>query len=162
MLKPSPPLDFCPLHSRIDQVGKTARTLIDLPRMDDWAPRLVPLPSSSVTVPYNCGQLCTLVPKPQHQLFLLPGQSVWNPKRSHFQTGEVPLLLNQFCLKNMNALVLLSGFWMHGLVPGNALKLMGELKIRSVSLFRHHLDVIASVNVIVIHKNEAMKPIEIL
>ena len=38
----------------------------------------------------------------------------------------------------------------------------GELKILSVSLFRHHLDVIASVNVIVIHKNEAMKPIEIL
>ena len=103
-----PPLNFCPLHSRIDQGGKTARTLIDLPQMGDWAPRLVPLPSSSVTVPYNCGQLCTLVPKPQ-QLFLLPGQSVWNPKRSHFQTGEVPLLLNQFCLKNMNALVLKSG-----------------------------------------------------
>ena len=95
-----------------------------------------------------------------------PGPECVKPKKKPFSNRRSPTALEPILFEEYECTCpqepLLSGFWMHGLVPGNALKLMGELKIRSVSLFRHHLDVIASVNVIVIHKNEAMKPIEIL
>ena len=107
---------------------------------------------------YTCPQTPTAVPS--------PGPECVKPKKKPFSNRRSPTALEPILFEEYECTCpqerLLSGFWMHGLVPGNALKLMGELKIRSVSLFRHHLDVIASVNVIVIHKNEAMKPIEIL